>query len=202
MRLPLPYLLGAALAVASACAAARGSPFDAADPLEQWRVDLETGILWHFTGSATPLDYVIQPDFLTLVGPVNIHRQVLGGDLVLRPRYSLMLEPIIQGPEHHYYAGSASGLLEWWDRARTRCLFFTSGGGLGWLDAKGYDIPGAQGQEFNFNWFIYSGARVALRTRWTGSLGLYFQHVSNGHLDKVDPGVNAIGPMVNAGWRF
>jgi hypothetical protein len=113
-----------------------------------------------------------------------------------------MWEPILQGPEHHYYAVSASGLLEWWNLRRTECLFFTSGGGFGWLDAKGQQVAGAQGQEFNVNWLAYAGGRLRLASRWTASLGLYFQHVSNGHLNKVDPGINAIGPMLNAGLQF
>ena len=172
------------------------------DPITQSRFDFETGVLWHFTGSASPLDYVIQPQMLSFIGPVNWQWPLGGGDLIIRPRFSLLWEPIIQGPEHHYYAGSASCLAEWWNHQRSECLFFTSGGGLGWIDAKGQQIAGAQGQEFNLNWLIYSGVRLRVAPRWTTSLGVYFQHVSNGHFNKVDPGIDAIGPMLNAGWQF
>jgi hypothetical protein len=172
------------------------------DPLSQSRLDFETGILWHCTGSASPLDYAIEPSILSYIRPANFLWPLWGGDLALRPRFSLLWEPIIQGPEHHYYAGSASCLLEWWNHRRTECLFLTGGGGIGWIDAKGQQIAGAQGQEFNANWLVYSGARLRLAPRWTASLGLYFQHVSNGHLNKVDPGINAIGPVLNAGWQF
>lgn len=190
---------GLLLAGATAAMAADSPP---ADPAQQWRLDVESGILWHFTGSASPLDYVFLPQIVSLVGPANFQRQILGGDLLLRSRYSLLLEPILRSPEHHYYGGSAAGLLEWWDRRRTRCLFLTSGGGFGWLDAKGYEIPGGQGQEFNFNWLAYLGGRVLLGGRCNATVGVYYQHVSNGHFDKVDPGVNAIGPMLNASWPF
>lgn len=172
------------------------------DPIQPWRLDLESGVLWHFAGSSSPQDYVFLPQLISLVGPANFVRRVLGHDLFLRSRYSLLLEPILQAPEHHYYAGSVSGLLEWWNDARTYCLFFTSGGGFGWLDARGYSIPGGQGQEFNLNWLIYGGGRLRLSGRSTAGLGLYFQHVSNGHLNKLDPGVNAIGPMLNIGWAW
>ncbi len=174
----------------------------AADPTGGWHYDAEAGLLWKFSGSATPLEYVFQPDFVSIVGPAHFRQPFAGGELVLRPRFTLMLEPIVHGPEHHYYAGSASGLLEWWSASRSRALFLSSGGGFGWLDARGYNIPGAQGMRFNLNWFIYSGARLRLGDSCTASAGIYFQHVSNGHFDKVDPGVNAIGPLLSARFGF
>lgn len=180
----------------------RADPLPPTDPVQQWHLDAETGMLWKFTGSATPLEYIFQPTFLTLVGRENFSWSFGGGDLVLRPRFALLIEPIVRGPEHHYFGGAASPLLEWWRHDRTACLFFTSGGGLGWLDARGYQIAGAQGQEFNLNWFIYGGGRVRLGERTAAGVGLYFQHVSNGHLDKVDPGVNALGPIASFRWRF
>jgi lipid A 3-O-deacylase len=191
------------LALAVWLGAAAPTPLRAdPDPIGQPRLEFETGVLWHVTGSASPLDYVLQPEILSYIGPLNYDWHLWGGDLVMRPRFSLLWEPILQGPEHHYYAASASCLLEWWNRPRTASLFLTSGGGLGWIDAKGQQIAGAQGQEFNLNWLIYAGARLRLAPRWTASLGLYFQHVSNGHFNKVDPGINAFGPIVNVGWQF
>ena len=193
------WTLGLLIAGAATAAAAE-SP--SSDPTQQWQLDFESGILWHFTGSASTLDYVFLPQILSLVAPANIQRPFLGGEIFLRSRYSLLIEPILQSPEHHYYGASAAGLIEWWDDQRTRCLFLTSGGGFGWLDAKGYEIPGGQGQEFNFNWLIYTGGRLRFTERCTATLGVYYQHVSNGHFDKVDPGVNAIGPILNIRWKF
>jgi len=181
---------------------AAGAPGAGADPTTNWETDFETGILWRITGSATPLDYVLLPQIFTVKSPAIISLRLGSGVLVLRSRYSLLVEPIVQGPEHHYFGCSGSGILEWWDGARQRCLFFASGGGFGWLDSKGYQIAGAQGQEFNLNWFAYPGVRLRLASQLSASLGAYFQHVSNGHLDKVDPGLNSLGPMLSVGWHF
>jgi lipid A 3-O-deacylase len=182
--------------------AACGAEAVSADPLRGWELDYETGILWRFTGSATPLDYVVLPQILSLKSPAIFTLPLAGGDLALRSRYSFLAEPIVQGPEHHYFGLTGSGILEWWDRLRRRELFISSGGGFGELDSHGYEIAGAQGQEFNLTWFIYGGARWQCSARGSLAIGVYFQHLSNGHLDKVDPGLNALGPMLSAGWRF
>jgi hypothetical protein len=190
-----------------AAEAAEKSPVDpvrpAYDPVTHWEFDFESGVLWHITGSATRLDYVLQPQILTLKTPAVPGIEPLGGgDLVMRSRFSLLVEPIVQGPEHHYIGFSASGILEWWDRPRTRALFFSGGGGFGGMDSKGHEIVGAQGQDFNFNWFLYAGARCRQWKSMTASAGIYFQHISNSHLDKVNPGLNALGPMLSLGWHF
>ena len=174
----------------------------AADPLDRWEVDFETGVLWKVGGGATPLDYVVMPQILSLKTPAVAQWAFFGGDLVMRSRFSLLIEPIVKGPESHYIGASASGILEWWDQARTRSLFFSSGGGLGGMDSKGYEVKGAQGQDLNFNWFIYSGARFRGGERWTASVGVYFQHISNTGLDEVNPGLNSLGPMLSVGWDF
>jgi lipid A 3-O-deacylase len=173
------------------------------DPTEHWEVDYESGLLWRFTGSATPLSYTILPQLLTVKSPrVGTIRPFFGGDLVIRNRFSLLGEYMIVGPEHHFIGGSASGILEWWDKRRTRCLFFSSGGGVGWLDSKGHEVKGAQGEDFNLNWLAYLGVRFALRNRLSGSVGAYFQHVSNRYMNRVNPGLNAVGPMLSLGWHF
>ena len=166
-------------------------------------MDYESGIIWRFTGSATPLSYTVLPQLLTIKSPlVGTIRPFFGGDLVIRNRFSLLGEPIIVGPEHHFMGGSASGIIEWWDKRRTRSLFFSSGGGIGWLDSKGHEIKGAQGEDFNLNWFAYAGARIFLRSRLSASAGVYFQHISNRYMNPVNPGLNAVGPMLSVGWHF
>ena len=195
--------LGAEMRADPSSAAAAAAPAGLAfDPVEHWEADFESGILWRVTGSATPLSYVLQPQILSLKAPALIVRPLGGGDFVLRSRYSVLIEPIVVGPEHHYFGLSASGSLEWWDRKRTRNLFFSSGGGLGEMDSKGHEIAGAQGEDFNFNWFAYAGARFRTAENWSVSLGAYFQHISNGHLNKIDPGVTSLGPMLSVGWHF
>jgi len=41
-----------------------------------------------------------------------------------------------------------------------------------------------------------------LRDRLSGSVGVYFQHVSNTDLNHVNPGLTAVGPMASLGWHF
>jgi hypothetical protein len=173
------------------------------DPVRHWEVAGESGVLWRVTGSATPLSYTVLPQILTVKSPlVGTIRPLAGGDFVVRNRFSLLVEPITAGPEHHYLGASASGLLEWWNHRRTCALFLASGGGIGWLDSKGQRVAGAQGENFNFNWLVYPGVRCIWNRSLSASLGAYFQHVSNSGFNKVNPGLNAIGPMLSLGWRF
>jgi lipid A 3-O-deacylase len=173
------------------------------DPVQHWELDYESGVLWRFTGDATPLAYTVLPQILTVKSPlVGTIRPFFGGDLVIRNRFSLLGEPIVVGPEHHFIGGSASGILEWWDKRRTHALFFAAGGGVGWLDSKGHDIKGAQGEDFNLNWLAYPGVRLLFRNRMSASAGVYFQHVSNRYMNSVNPGLNAIGPMLSIGWHY
>jgi len=173
------------------------------DPTEHWEVDYESGVIWRVTGSATPLSYTVLPQLLTVKSRlVGTSRPFLGGDLVIRNRFSLLVEPIAMGPEHHFIGGAASGILEWWDKRRTRCLFFAAGGGIGWLDSKGHEVKGAQGEDFNLNWLAYPGVRFMFKNRVSGSFGAYFQHVSNRYMNSVNPGLNAVGPMLSLGWHF
>jgi hypothetical protein len=173
------------------------------DPTQHWEVDYESGVLWRFTGDATPLAYTFLPQIITVKSPlVGSAKSFLGGDLVIRNRFSLLLEPISMGPEHHFLGASASGILEWWDKRRTLSFFLASGGGIGWLDSKGHMIKGAQGEDFNLNWLVYPGVRFLFRNRLSASVGVYFQHISNRDMNPVNPGVNAIGPMASIGWHF
>jgi hypothetical protein len=210
--LPLPPKKVLLLGLGLACALARaeeavvaGAAPSAApyDPVRHWEVDYESGILWRVTGDATPLTYVVQPQILSVKSPlVGDIRPFFGGDLVMRNRFSLLAEPIDIGPEHHFFGITASGIMEWWDKKRTRSLFFSGGGGIGWLDSKGHEIKGAQGEDFNFTWFLYPGVRFLFRNRLSASAGVYFQHVSNRYLNRINPGLNAVGPMLSIGWHF
>jgi lipid A 3-O-deacylase len=172
------------------------------DPVEHYEFDFESGIIWRAGHNGTPLNYIVQPQMFTLKTPWVIKRKLGGGDLVLRSRFSLLLEPITKGPEHHFFGAHASGILEWWDVRRTRALFFSSGGGAGFLDSKGYEVKGAQGQDLNLTWFMYLGARLRLEEKLTASLGVYYQHISNGGMNRVNPGIDAVGPMLSLGWHF
>lgn len=172
------------------------------EPVHHWELAYESGALWRVGGGGSPLDYVILPQLLTWRTP-EVTRWAIGGrDLVLRSRFSVLVEPFAKGPESHFVGGAAGGLLEWWDLRRTQAFFFSAGGGVGLMDSRGYDVIGAQGQDFNFNWFMYAGSRWQRSAAFSASMGVYFQHISNRGQDKVNPGINSLGPMVNVCWRF
>ncbi len=194
------------LAMSAACVAlADGGPTMAApyDPAAHWEFDYESGVLWKFTGDATPLGYTFEPQILTVQSPINGDaRSLWGGDLLIRNRFSLLVEPISTGPEHHFYGITASGDMEWWDKKRTHSIFFAAGGGIGWLDSKGHQIKGAQGEDFNLTWLLYPGVRIMFKNRMSASAGVYFQHISNRNMNAINPGVNAIGPMLSVGWHY
>lgn len=189
---------GAVLAPARAAESDRGASLP-----REWEIAFESGILWRAGHNGTYLNYVILPQILTLkTAPVARHRYAGGSELTMRSRFSLLLEPIVKGPENHFIAATASGMLEWWNASRTGSIFFAAGGGLGGMDSKGYEVKDAQGQDLNFTWFLYPGARYHGSKGRSASAGIYFQHVSNRGLDKINPGIDAVGPMLSVGWRF
>jgi hypothetical protein len=210
----LKYVLG--LLFAGACGAAepvhgsaQASPepspvveTPSRDPIDHCEFAFETGVMWKLGGGATPLAYTFLPQMLTIKIPPRFRFKVAGGDLILRSRFSLLIEPIIKGPETHYIAADGAGSLEWWSHDRNTNIFFASGGGMGGMNSKGYEIRGGQGQDLNFNWLLYLGAQRSWNKHFSTSLGLYFQHVSNTGLDKVNPGVNALGPMLGILYRY
>lgn len=179
------------------------APAASYDPVDHWEFNLETGALWRFESNGTPLNYVFLPQMLTFKTPAVFKHDFQGGSVIaLRSRFSLLLEGIVEGPESYFLGASASGILEWWNASRTFSLFLTSGGGVGWMDSKGYEVEGAQGQDFNFHWFIYTGARVRVAEKMSVGLGAYYQHISNRGQDEINPGVDALGPMLSIGWHF
>jgi hypothetical protein len=176
---------------------------DSTTPIyDHYEVDFESGLIWKVGGGATPLSYRMLPQLITVKSPANAHWNVGSGHVVLRSRYSFVGEPIIHGPEHYFFGVTASGSLEYWDASQRFCAFFCSGGGAGIMHAKGYVIKGAQGEDFDLTWLIFSGVRYRFSETMNAGASVYFQHISNGGLDKVNPGVNAIGPMLSLGWKF
>lgn len=181
---------------------ASGPSAPAYDPLDHWESAFETGALWSFGSNASPLDYTILPQLLTFKSPHVFKGEVLGGTLALRNRLTIAAEPIVEGPESYFFGLTGSGLLEWWNPARSFSLFFAAGGGVGWMDSKGHEVEGAQGQDFNYTWHLYSGVRVMPAEQLSVSLGLMFQHISNRGEDEINPGIDSLGPMISVGWHF
>lgn len=174
----------------------------APDPTERWALEFYSGAIFSVGSRSSPLDYTILPQIPTLKSGAIMRRKLGGGDLVVRNRFSLLIEPIVQGPETHYIGLAAAPSIEWWNAARTYSTFFSIGGGFGWMDSRGPAVPGGQGQDFNFNWFMHGGVSMQTNERLSVSLGVYFQHISNGGMNSVNPGVDALGPMLGVGWRF
>ncbi len=211
MRLMLKSLVLSSLVAVGLCVVAQAGPVEKCitpvsvtpyDPLQHHEVDFETGALWRVGHNGTPLDYVLLPQIITWKSPEAFGWNVGSGRLGFRHRISLLLEPIVEGPEDYYFGISGSGSLEWWNAPRDFSLFLAAGGGVGWMNSKGYEVEGAQGQDLNFNWFVYSGARYKFSPKGSIALGLYYQHISNTGLDDVNPGIDAMGPMLSVGWHF
>jgi len=169
---------------------------------DRWAIDYTSGVLWKVGGGATPLTYVLAPQIISVLCPPIRRVPFAGGTLTLRSRLSLLLEPIITGPETYFLGTAAAGDLEWRSPSGQFACFFASGGGFGWMDSRGYEVKGAQGQDFNLNWLINGGLRIRTRGDWQCSASLYFQHISNRGMDKVNPGLNALGPMLGLSRKF
>ena len=196
------WVRSAFLTVAStlACAATEAPPNEVAEG--RYEFEFLTGALWDVGGGATPLDYVVLPQILSLKIPPIGERPWHGGTLLMRSRFSLLLEPITVGPESYYVGVAAAGEIEWHHPNKKFEVFFASGGGVGWMDSKGYEIPGAQGQDFNLNWLIHVGVRYHTSLNWRCSFGVYFQHISNRGMDDINPGLNSLGPTAALSRRF
>ena len=169
---------------------------------DRWEMQYDTAVLWSFGHAATPLDYTFLPQILSVKTPQFTHFETGAGDFVVRARLSLLAEPIVQGPESYFVGFSFAPSIEWWNKPRSLAGFCSVGGGLGFMDSQGYKIPGGQGQDFNLNWFITAGLKYRWDDHWSASLGVMFQHISNGGQDPVNPGVNALGPTLGLSYHF
>jgi len=195
------------ICLAGICLVAAGSSIAQTTPSEsgtagRYEWEYLTGVLWNVGGSATPLTYVVLPQILSLKIPPIFARPWKGGTLVLRSRFSLLVEPFTVGPEDGYLGVAAAGEFEWHHPDDRIEVFFASGGGVGWMNSKGYEIEGAQGQDFNLNWLIHAGIRYRTSANWRTSLGVYFQHISNRGMDDINPGLNSLGPTLAVSRRF
>lgn len=169
------------------------------DKADQWSLDFETGALWRVSGN-TWIDYLVLPQIISLRTPEHIRFDLLGRDLTVRARASLLIEPIAVGPESLYVGFSASPSIEWWFAPDQACWYTSVGGGVGWIDSQGVD--GGQGQDFTLNWFATTGVRWYLNSDFAINAGVFFQHFSNGGATDPNPGLDALGPMLGCTWSF
>jgi hypothetical protein len=165
-------------------------------------MEFMSGVLWGVGGGATPLTYTLVPQILTVRCPPIRQWPMADGTLVYSTRLSLLIEPIIAGPESYFIGTAAAGYLEWYAPSKRYSIFFAGGGGFGWMDSKGHEIEGAQGQDFNLNWLLNLGLRVNTRNGWQWTASCYFQHISNRNMNAINPGINAVGPMLGLSRKF
>jgi lipid A 3-O-deacylase len=169
------------------------------DPPAAWTLDFESGALWRVSDNTTA-NYIVLPQMISLRTPAHFRLDLGGGELTLRSRLSVLIEPIIKGPEDVYLGWSGSPSIEYWTPDHQTCVFLSVGGGFGWIDSG--DEPGGQGQDFTFNWFASTGLRVYLRPNFALTAGLMFQHWSNRGATDPNPGLDALGPIIGFTWHF
>jgi len=198
------FLAGVGLFLITAVIAPCDSAFDIkpTPAPTRWPLEYMSGVLWKVGGGATPLTYTLAPQIITVRCPPIREWPMIGGTLLYSTRLSLLIEPIITGPESYFIGTAAAGYLEWFAPSKRCSIYFAGGGGFGWMDSKGHEIKGAQGQDFNLNWLLNLGLRIRTHRDWQWSAGLYFQHISNRNMDKINPGLNALGPTFSLSRRF
>lgn len=189
-------LLSPALALAGAAA-----PDAAAHPADRAEWAIETGYLWE-AGNNTPIDYEIVPTQL-----VYRSHAILdwfagqdGSRLVVRNRFALLAESIVEGPEDYYFGLSAAPSIEYWFPNRQTSIYFSIGGGVGLVNST--NVPGGQGQDFTLNWFSQLGLRQEIARDLSLLGGVYFLHHSNGGQTSPNPGIDALGFTTGLGWQF
>lgn len=173
-----------------------------AAPAAGWEFGFETGALWRVGDRATPLNYVLLPQVLTLKTPRQFGGQVFGGDWMVRGRFALEAAPVVVGPERYFVGALLSPSVEWWAPSRRLTVFLGAGGGVGLMDARGDEVAGAQGQDFNFTWFAQAGVQWRITPAFAVGLAAQYQHISNGGMNAINPGLDALGPMLGFGWRW
>ena len=115
--------------------------------------------------------------------------------------FSFLAEPIIRGIENHYF-GINIGLRYNFVRPGSRFIPYFSGGlGLGWIDSHA-DQPGAQGQDFTFTILSSAGVSYKFNDRFSGQLGVLYQHLSNAGQTDPNPSLNLLGPQIGFAFTF
>lgn len=170
-------------------------------PADRWEFALETGYLAKVRNNS-PHDYRIAPVNLAWRSPAtrDLWRSPDGRRLVLRHRLALVAEAIVRGPEDHYVAFNAAPSFELWSADRRTAEFFEIGGGVGFINSQG--VPGGQGQDLAFNWYMQGGVRRQLDDNVALTASLYFTHHSNLGMTDPNPGIDVLGLNFGIVWAF
>ncbi|RPJ32615.1 MAG: acyloxyacyl hydrolase [Verrucomicrobiaceae bacterium] len=187
----------------TACGLMAAAPLLAAETPtpDRWEWTLESGWLKQ-VGNNTDADYEIIPTQLTLRSPVvwTWWQDEAGAQLIVRSRFSALYETIIKGPEDYQLGFNAAPSIEYWLPSGQTSLFFSIGGGAGWINSSGG--TDGQGQDLTFNWFSQLGLRQQLRDNVSILGGVYFIHHSNTGMTDPNPGIDALGFTLGVGWCF
>jgi lipid A 3-O-deacylase len=168
---------------------------------DSWEWTLESGWLTQ-VGNNTGADYEIIPTQLTLRSPVvwTWWSDDDGARLIVRHRISVLYETIIQGPEDYHLGFNAAPSIEYWLPSGTTSLFFSIGGGAGWINSAGG--ADGQGQDLTLNWFSQLGVRHRIFEQTSLLAGVYFIHHSNLGMTDPNPGIDALGFTLGLGMTF
>jgi hypothetical protein len=168
---------------------------------DSWEWTLESGWLTQ-VGNNTGADYEIIPTQLTLRSPVvwTWWSADDGSQLIVRHRISVLYGTIIQGPEDYHLGFNAAPSIEYWLPSGMTSLFFSLGGGAGWINSAGG--ADGQGQDLAFNWFSHLGVRQRISEHSSLFAGVYFIHHSNLGMTDPNPGIDALGFTLGIGMTF
>ena len=115
--------------------------------------------------------------------------------------FSFLAEPIIRGIENHYF-GMNLVLRYNFVRPGSRFVPYFSGGvGLGGIDSQPGQF-GGQGQDFTFNILSAVGVSYKFSDRFSGQIGVLYQHFSNAGQTDPNPSLNLFGPQVGFTFSF
>lgn len=159
----------------------------------------ESAYMW---GSlANPNSYEVAAEFLT----ARLRWGIIDRDTWLRGYNQVyllaMAEPILRGPENHYF-GISAGFRYNFIQPGWRLQPYISGGvGLGWIDSHA-DVYGAQGQDFTFNILTAMGVSYQVNDHLKLTVGALYQHLSNGGQTDPNPSLNLFGPQAGLTYSF
>lgn len=194
----MKYFLSLVLCLTACCGFAQ-TPANSVGERSYW--DLETGVLAK-VGGDTPHDYLLVPTSLSWRSGEVFGWTFDGGSrLLVRNRLTLIAQYYAEGPETFYGGLSGSPSLEWWTADGKVSIYAGAGGGFGWLDHQ-EDVVGAMGQSFTLNWFAKAGVSLEVAQNLELRLGVLFQHMSNGGMTEVNPGLDSLGGTLGVSWRF
>ena len=194
------FLILARLALLTSLMASTHAAHAQSDP-KKWEFGADIGYLKKVK-HGTPLDYEIVPTQLVWRTPVarELWRGAGGASLTLRHRLAFVYETFIEGPEDRYVGFSGSPVFELWAPNRKSALFYEIGGGGGFINSQG--VPGGQGQDLTFNFFMQLGVRRQLSPKMALTAGTYFLHHSNLGMTKPNPGIDVLGLNFGLVWQL